>query len=69
MSTKIGTDDLPYEVVILQKNGLSRRDGLRYNGIRLARRERDRLCKLGHEATVLPWHPINEPAYMREAVA
>lgn len=64
------TDDAHYEIVVEDpKTGLHRRDGLPYKGIRLARKERDRLIKSGASAHVLPYRPIDERADMRTAVA
>lgn len=67
--SKIPTDNLTYEVVMLDKRGLYRRDGLLYQGIRCATRQATLLRKHGHDVRVLPYRPIHEPALMRLAVA
>ncbi len=67
--TTYATDDLPYEVVTLEKNGLYRRDGLRYKGIRCATRAAHNMRKIGIDCKVLPWREITEQLHIRDAVA
>lgn len=56
MARKEPTDDLVYEVNVRDpKTRLLRRDWMRYRGIRLAKRECERLQRLGVEAEVRPW--------------
>lgn len=59
-----------YEIVTEDpKRGLHMRDGLPYRGLKLARKERDRLIRRGIPAKILPYRPINERNALKQAVA
>ena len=57
---KIPTDDLMYEIVTRDKDGLLRRDGIAYRGIRVATKQASLLRKDGHEVCVRRYAPTYE---------